>query len=147
MSFEGIPRPGQLTPYTDGMNPYAAANAARTDQAGKPLVKGLEKEQKIKSVTREDRQQDEAEDPQEQEQELFSEDEADQIRIFARLRGIMNFSLESGTHYEFTMNQATGLVELTSEHGDIVLTITPAEMVELSGKIQRYAGVLTDTSG
>lgn len=147
MTFEGIPRASQLNPYADGMNPYAAAHAAKTDQAGRPLVKGLQKEEKIKSVTKEDQQQHdhEEEDPQE---EPFTEEEAEQVRIFARMRGIMNFSLESGARYEFAINPDTGLVDLTAATtGQVVLTLTPEELVQLSRKIHRYAGVLTDHSG
>lgn len=147
MAFDGIPRPSQITPYTDVMNPYVAGNAARTEQAGKPLVQGPEKEDKIKSVHKEERQYHDAEDEEEKE-ESFSEEEAEQLKIFARMRGIMNFSLESGTRYEFKINPENGMVDLVAaDTGQVAMTLTPEELIQVSQKIHRYAGILTDRSG
>ncbi len=146
MGFDGIPRPSQITPYTDALNPYIAGNAARAEQAGKPLVKGPQREEQIKSVHKEERQYHEADDEEENE-EGFTEEEAEQVRLFARMRGLMNFSLESGTRYEFRMNPETGLMDLVeADSGQVVLTLTPEELLQLSRKIQRYAGMLTDRS-
>lgn len=147
MSFDGVPRPSQLNAYGDAMNPYTAANAARVNQAGKPLVQSLNKEEKVSALKKEERQHHDAEDDEEQE-EAFSEEEAEQLRLFAKMRGIMNFSLESGVAYEFHINQTSGMIDLVeAKSGKSVLSLTPAELQQLSGKIHRYAGMLTDASG
>jgi uncharacterized FlaG/YvyC family protein len=147
MSFDGIPKPSQVTPYTDAMNSYAAANAARSDRAGKPLVKGPDKEEKVKGAQRDERQYHEP-DEEDEPGEAFSEEEAEQIKIFARMRGLMNFALETGLRYEFQINSETGLVDLLEiGSGKVVLQLLPEELMQLSQKIQRYDGMLTDRSG
>lgn len=146
MGFEGIPRPAQVNPYTDPLNAYAAANAARSDQAGKPLVKSLTKEEQVKALQRENRDHSQADD--EEEGEAFTDEEAEQIRLFAKMRGLMNLSLQSGVRYEFHVNSETGLVDLVDvESGQVILQLQPEELMQLSQKIQRYAGMLTDRSG
>jgi uncharacterized FlaG/YvyC family protein len=128
------------------MNPYAAGNSARSDQAHRPMVKALSKEEQIKALQREQHQHDE--DDEEETPEPFSEEEEEQIRLFAKMRGLMNFSLEQGVHYEFHINPQTGLVDLVeSSTGKVVLQLMPDELMQLSQKIQRYAGMLTDRNG
>lgn len=146
MGFEGIPRPAQVNPYTDPLNPYAAANAARSEQAGKPLIKSLTKEEQVKALQRDNRDQSQSDD--DEEGEAFTEEEAEQIRLFAKMRGLINISLQSGVRYEFHVNPETGLVDLIDmESGQVVLQLQPEELMQLSQKIQRYAGMLTDRSG
>jgi len=148
MSFDGIPKPSQLTPYATGsMNPYTAANAARTNNTGTPLVKKLSQEEKIKAAQREEREYHQADDEEER-GEAFSEEEAEQIRIMAKMRGIMNLALESGKRYEFQMNSETGFIDLIEvETGILILQMLPEELMTLSQKIQRYGGMLTDRAG
>lgn len=146
MGFEGIPRPAQVNPYTDPLNPYAAANAARSEQVGKPLIKSLTKEEQVKALQRDNREQSQSDD--DEEGEAFTEEEAEQIRLFAKMRGLINISLQSGVRYEFHVNPETGLVDLIDmESGQVVLQLQPEELMQLSQKIQRYAGMLTDRSG
>jgi uncharacterized FlaG/YvyC family protein len=147
MSFDGIPRPSSLNPYSDPLGAYAAANAARAEREGKPLVQSLDKEEKIKGLQREQRDQGQA-DHEDDDGEAFSEEEAEQIRIFAKMRGMMNLALDSAKRYEFRVNELTGLVDLIEmETGRLVLQLTPEELMDLSQKIERYAGVLTDHNG
>lgn len=147
MSFEGIPRPAQVNPYTDALNPYAAGNAARSEQAGKPLVKSLNKEERIKGLQRDGRQQGE-QDEDEEAGDIFSQEEAEEILLFARMRGVMNLALEQGVRYEFQINPEAGVVDLVRlDTGEVVLQLLPEELMQLTSKIQRYAGVLTDRSG
>ena len=147
MSFDGIPKPAQINPYTDPLNPYAAANAARSEASGKPLVKKLNKEEKVKAAQRDERQYHEPDDEEEQ-GEAFNEEEAEQIKMFAKMRGLMNLSLESGKRYEFRVNPETGLIDLVEMESDtIILQLMPDELMTLSQKIHRYAGILTDRSG
>lgn len=146
MGFDGVPRPAQVNPYTDPLNPYTAVNAARTEQAGKPLVKSLTKEEKIKALEEEKREYPQPED--EEQGEAFTDEEAEQIKLFAKMRGLMNVSLESGVRYEFHINPQTGLVDMIEAGtGKVVLQLQPDELMQLSKQIQRYAGMLTDRSG
>jgi hypothetical protein len=146
MGFEGLPRPSQVNPYTDPLNPYTAGNLARTDQAGKPLIQKLSKEEAIKALEEERRRYEQADD--DASGETFSEEEAEEILLFAKMRGLMNVSLQSGKRYEFRMNPQTGMVELTAmDSGELVLQLTPVELMRLSEKLQRYAGMLTDLNG
>jgi uncharacterized FlaG/YvyC family protein len=148
MSFDGVPKPGQLTPYATGnMNPYAAANAARLSNTETPLIKKLSRDEKVKAAQREERERHEADDEDER-GEAFSEEEAEQIRIMAKMRGIMNLALESGKRYEFQLNVEAGCVDLIEvESGALILQLLPEELMTLSRKIQRYAGMLTDRAG
>jgi hypothetical protein len=146
MGFEGIPRPSQVNPYTDPLNPYTAGNLARTDQAGKPLIQKLSKEEAIKALEEERRRYEQADDGPPG--ETFSEEEAEEILLFAKMRGLMNVSLQSGKRYEFRLNPQTGMVELMAmDSGELVLQLTPIELMRLSEKLQRYAGMLTDLNG
>lgn len=146
MGFEGLPRPSQVNPYTDPLNPYTAGNLARADQAGKPLIQKLSKEEAIKALEEERRRYEQSDD--DPSGETFSEEEAEEILLFAKMRGLMNVSLQSGKRYEFRMNPQTGMVELTAmDSGELVLQLTPIELMRLSKKLQRYAGMLTDLNG
>lgn len=142
MGFDGVPR---IYPQTDPLNPYLAEHAARSENASKPRVKEAKKDEKVIGVHKELPQYD---DEDEGRQEPFSEEELEQIMIFARMRGIMNLALEKGVVYQFQVNPETGLVDLIAENtGKAVLSLTPEELMELTQKVQRYAGVLTDRSG
>ncbi len=145
MAFDGIPRPSQLTP-ADPLNPYLASNAARAEQAGKPLIKAPGHDEKVKAVHKEQRENHEGEN-EEREPEFLSEEEEEQLRKFAKVRGLLNFSLEKGVRYQFQINGETGQVDLVSETGQVVLSLSPVELMQLSEKIQRYAGMLTDRRG
>lgn len=148
MAFDGIPRPAQFTPPVDALNPYLGANAARAKEAGKPKVQSLGHEEKIKGVLKEQQENHAGDEDAEREQESFNEEEAEQIRLFAKMRGILNFSLEKGVNYQFQINPTTGLIELLNmDAGTIALILTHDELMQLSEKIHRYAGILTDRSG
>jgi uncharacterized FlaG/YvyC family protein len=128
------------------MNPYAAANSAKMERARKPLVKELNKEEQVKALYRE--QPHHHDSDEEQEHEPFSEEEEEQILLFAKMRGIMDFSLKTGVRYEFHINAQSGMVDLIDlESGQVVLQLQPEELLQLSQKIQRYAGMLTDRNG
>ncbi len=147
MGFDGVPRPSQVNPNTSSMNPYTAGNLVRSEEAGKPLVQKLSQGEAVKALYQENREHGAAEDD-EAPGETFSEEEAEQILLFAKMRGLMNVSLQSGRRYEFHMNPLTGMVDMTDlESGALVLQLTPTELMRLSDKIQRYAGMLTDHSG
>ncbi len=147
MGFEGLPRPSQVNPYTDPLNPYTAGNLARAEQAGKPLIQKLSSEEAIKALE-EERRREQANEDEEDQGEAFSEEEAEQIRLFAKMRGIMNVSLQTGKRYEFRLNAQTGMVELVELSSEaLILQLTPVELARLSDKLHRYAGMLTDLSG
>ena len=60
----------------------------------------------------------------------------------------MNVALEKGTKYKFQINPENGMVDLRDANtGKHVLSMTPSELMQISGKIERYAGVLTDRAG
>jgi hypothetical protein len=147
MGFDGAPRPAQFIPQSDGLNPYTAANLARQDQSAAPRVKGPTAEDPVRSLPRE-RQDNAQADGDEGESSAFSEEEAEQIRLLAKMRGILNFSLDSGTRYEFHLNPQTGFIDLrVLRTGEVVLQLTPDELMRLSEKIRRYAGMLADRAG
>jgi uncharacterized FlaG/YvyC family protein len=142
MSFDGLPHP--IT--TDVLNPYSAANAAKTDNAGRPLIQKTRHKDHIQPIQREEETR--SGPDEEDDTSYFSEEEADQIQRMAKLRGLMNFSLQNGVHYEFRFNPKTGLIDLIQGNtGDCVLQLHPDEFMNLSQKIQRYAGMLTDRNG
>lgn len=148
MSFEGIPRPAQVNPYQDPMSAHQAANAARSQHAGRPMIQTPAGDEKIKGLHREERERHAFQDEDEARGNAFDEEEIEQIMLFARMRGIMNFSLETGARYEFRLNPETGLVDLVSlETRQVVLQLLPDELMQLSQNIQRYAGMLTDRTG
>ncbi|WP_373532830.1 hypothetical protein [Vampirovibrio sp.] len=128
------------------MNPYTAGNLARTDQAGQPLIQKLSKEEGLQALQEEQRGYPQADE--DASGETFSEEDAEEILLFAKMRGLMNVSLQSGKRYEFRINPQTGMVELTElDSGALVMQLTPVELMRLSEKLQRYAGMLTDLSG
>ena len=146
MGFDGIFRPAQVNPYSNPMNPYLADNLARSEAVGKHLVEKTAKEEALEALEEEQRQQQEADD--EEQGETFSEEEAEEILLFAKMRGLMNVSMESGKRYEFHINPETGMVEMIAlDTGELVLQLTPVELMRLSDKLQRYAGMLADRSG
>lgn len=146
MGFDGILRPSQVNPYTNPLNPYTADNLARVEQAGKPLIQKPTEEEALKALE-EERKHDQEKDEDEQ-GESFSEEEAEEILLFAKMRGLMNVSMESGKRYEFHINPETGMVEMRElDSGELIIQLTPMELMNLSDKLQRYAGILMDRSG
>ena len=146
MGFDGTFRPAQVNPYSNPMNPYLADNLARVEQAGQPLVKKLTEEEAIKALEEEKKQ--EQQDEEDAQGETFTEEEAEEIMLFAKMRGLMDVSLQSGKRYEFQMNPQTGMVEMRElGRGELVIQFTPVELMKLSDKLQRYAGMLLDRSG
>ena len=146
MGFDGLFRPAQILPQTDSLNPYTAAHLARQEQASTPRIKAPDKDDGIHSLPEHHDQQ--SSDDDEEAQSSFSEEEAEQIRLLAKMRGILNFSLDNGTHYEFRINQESGMVDLVvAKTGERVLQLTPEEMMHFSEKIERYAGMLLDRAG
>jgi hypothetical protein len=147
MGFDGLPRPAQVNPYTNPLNPYIAGNLARAEQAGKPLIEKLSSEEALKALE-EERRREQSDEDEEEQGEAFSEEEAEQIRLFAKMRGIMNVSLQTGKRYEFRLNPQTGMVELLElPSEELIFQLTPVELARLSNKLHRYAGMLTDLSG
>ncbi len=146
MSFDGSPRPIQLNPYNDPLGAYSAAYAARAEQAGKPRIQSPGKDEGLKGLQKEEHQQ--TDQDQDEQGQTFSEDEVDAIMLLAKMRGVLNFALDPDIHYEFSLNSASGLVELREvSTGKRMLQLTPEEMIQLSGKLHRAAGMLSDLSG
>jgi uncharacterized FlaG/YvyC family protein len=146
MGFDGLFRPAQILPQTDSLNPYAAAHLARQDRLSTPRVKALDKDDGIHSLP--EHQEQPSSDQDEEKHSGFSDEEAEEIRLMAKMRGILNFSLDSGTRYEFHINAVSGMVDLiAADTGECVLQLTPDEVIRFSEKIQRYAGMLLDRAG
>jgi hypothetical protein len=146
MSFDGIPRPSQINPYNDPLGPYSACNAAKAEQAGKPLVKGLSKEEQLKGLPEEHQQQTPQDDRDKG--QSFNEAEVEEIMLLAKMRGVLNFAMNPDVHYEFHLNVQSGLVELREvASGKLMLKLTPDELMGLSEKLHRSAGMLTNRSG
>lgn len=142
MSFDGIPRPSQLQPYGDPLNPYIGAHEAADEARRKHRI---EKNRESYKKDRVHKELEQYHDREEDNDEGLTPEEHEQIMIFAKLRGIMNFSLESGVLYRFHLNEDTGLVDLIDDRDEsVVLTLTPEELVQVSERMQRYAGVITD---
>jgi uncharacterized FlaG/YvyC family protein len=145
MSFDGIPRPSQINPHNP-LGAYAAHNAARTDQAGKPLVKSPNKDEQVKALQQDHYRQQEKDD--DERGEPFSEDEIEALMLLAKMRGVMNFALDPDVHYEFRLDPESGQIELREiATNKLMLRLTPDEMMQLAEKIHRAAGMLTDQSG
>lgn len=146
MSFDGSPRPSQINSCNDPLGPYTAYNAAKSDQLRKPLIKSPDKDEEVKGVQREQHQA--ADKDSDNRRETFDEEELEEIMLLAKMRGIMNFALDPNVHYEFHLNPEIGLVELREVNsGKLMLKLTPDEMMSLSEKIHRVAGILADRSG
>ena len=146
MSFDGIPRPSQMNMAQDPLNPYLAANAAKTEQAGKPLIKSPDKDEQVKALQQDHQRYQENDD--DERREHFDEEEIEEIMLLAKMRGVMHFAMDPDIDYEFRLNPQSGMVELweVAAH-KLMLKLTPDEMMNLSEKIHRAAGMLTDRSG
>ena len=146
MSFDGIPRPSQINPYNDPLGAYSAAYAAKAEQAGKPRIQSPGKDEGLKGLQKEEHQQ--ADLDEDEQGQAFSEDEAEAILLLAKMRGVMNFALDPDVHYEFHLNPKSGMVELReASTGKRMLQLTPEELIHLSEKLHRAAGMLSDLSG
>ncbi len=142
MSFDGIPKPSQLHAYADPLSPYIGANQANEAARHQPRVKKNREAYDAEKVNKELEQY---YDPEDEPQEGLNEEEREQILVFAKLRGLMNFSLEQGVLYRFQVNESSELVDLIdSRNGQVMLTLTGDELLQVSEKIQRYAGIITD---
>jgi uncharacterized FlaG/YvyC family protein len=145
MSFEGLQRP---LPRTDALSPYTASNLARADNAHMHQIKPLEAEEALKALEREPENPGEQEKEDADHSEILTEDEVHDLRLMAKMRGIMDFSIETGTRFEFHVNPLSGRMELmNADTGELILELTAEEVMRFSHKINRYAGVLMDQAG
>jgi FlaG protein len=147
MSFEGLPRP---FPRTDAMNPYLASNLAHAERMKTPMIKPLEADEAIKALEREPDNPHDKEDGDEDHSqgELLTEEELSDLHKMAKLRGIMDFSLETGTRFDFKLNPLTGMVTLVNcETGEVIMELDAEEVNRFAHKVTRYAGTLTDLNG
>ncbi len=145
MGFEGIIRPNPLQ-SANPLNPYAADQALKTANAKKPEIKQPHSDEKTTGVYKELPHYDEREERKHQEH--LSQEEYEEVMLFARMRGILNLSLSENELYQFHINPETGMVDLIAEsNGKVVMTLTPDELMSLTDKIHRYAGMLADRSG
>ncbi len=141
MGFDGV-RP---TRGADHLNPYVADQAARTDNAKKPQVKKARRDEKADHVHKDLPHYDTEE---ENKNPPLSDDEIEEILMFAKVRGIMHQAMTKGDEYVFQINPDTGEVDLIhGSSGDVVMSFTPSELMDVMDKIKRYAGVLTDRAG
>ncbi len=142
MSFDGIPRPSQMHAYADPLSPYIGANQASEAARHRPKVGKNKEAYDTEKVNKELEQYHDTDD---EPREGLSEEEREQILIFAKLRGLMNFSLENGVLYKFQVNDETGIVNLVDPRDDtVMLTLTGEELLQVSEKINRYAGMIAD---
>jgi len=144
MSFDGLSKPSQLHAYSDPLSPYLGATRAASEAAKKPRI------DKSKASYRDSAVDEHASDYLQEEREdkdgLLPE-EYEQMMMLAKLRGVMNLSFEEGVLYYFHFNETTGLVELINDRDNrVMLTLTPEELLQVSQRMQRYAGRMTDQS-
>lgn len=145
MAFDGIPKPAQYSPGGP-LNPYAADNAARVQNAKTPKIKKAPSDQGATPTYKELPHYDT--DEKEDTQRHLTEEEYEQIMLFARLRGIMNLALDKGEQYQFQVNPETALVDVIAvSTGRVMISMTAVELMEMTQRIHRYAGVLTDRNG
>lgn len=145
MGFEGIIRPNPLQ-SGNPLNPYAADQALKTANAKKPEVKKPHSDENTTGVYQELPHYNEKEERKHQDH--LSPEEYEEVMLFARMRGILNLALSESELYQFHINPDTGLVELIAEGtGQIVMTLTPDDLMSLTEKIHRYAGMLADRNG
>lgn len=86
--------------------------------------------------------------PEEPREDFLSEEEREEILRFAKLRGLMNFAFKEGRRYHFQLNPDSGLVDLIElDTGELQISLRPEELMALSDKIHRYAGLMTDQAG
>lgn len=142
--FEGVPKPAYILPQSDPVGRYNALSRLHG-----PSVQDVEELSKGKRVRRrdsEDYPEDAAEERKRRRQEAaLTESEEALLKKFAQLRGLMNFSLETGTVYTLAVNSETGLVDVVEQASQrVVMSLTPEEVAQLSGRAERYAGRLTD---
>lgn len=142
MAFDGISRPSQLNAYADPLNPYIGANDAAESAKRKPKIKGnretFEEDETFKKLDQYHGDDNDGSDD-------LSEEEREEIMKFARIRGIVNFALESGVTYEFTYNEESGLVDLQdTRDGKVMLSLSIDELLGLSDRMARYCGLMTN---
>ncbi len=143
MSFDGIPKPSQMHAYADPLSPYLGAHQANEAARSRPKIGKNKAAYSTEKINKELEQYQGIDD--EEPKEGLNEEEREQILIFAKLRGLMNFSLESGVLYRFQVNEETGLVDLIDSRDEkVLLTLTAEELLKVSEKINRYAGMITD---
>lgn len=145
MSFDGMIRPSQFTPVS-GNNPYLADHAARSENVRKPRVIEALGDQKATEVHKELPHYNN--DDEKKRKKHLTPEEYEEIMLFARMRGVMNLAFEDSELYQFQLNPETGKIDLIAmTTGEVKMSLTPDELSQLSEKIDRYAGVLTDRSG
>lgn len=142
MSFDGVPKPSQLSPSTDPLSPYLGANQAAYEAQNRPKIQKSQASEKSKAV---DHQSGDYLNEKEDKDEGLQPEEYEQILILARLRGIMNLSFKEGVLYQFHFNEETGLVELINENENtVMLTLSVEELLQVSQRMSRYAGRMSD---
>ncbi|MGE0200303.1 MAG: hypothetical protein AB7P76_04970 [Candidatus Melainabacteria bacterium] len=141
MGFDGIPSFRRV----DHLNPYAAEQAAKSDNIHRPKIGKPESDEGVHEAPKHL-----AGDPDDDENKHapLTDQELEEVLRFARLRGILSLSFETGALYEFQLNPERGTVDLVKQDsGQVVLSFAPSELHELMQKLDRYAGFLSDRAG
>lgn len=80
-------------------------------------------------------------------QDILSEEEQALLEKFARIRGLMDFTAAGDKAYQLKINTQNGLVDIVdADSGELAMSLTPDEFHQLSQKMIRYSGTLTDQS-
>lgn len=145
MSFDGVARPSQLNPYADPLSASLGAHEAAREARRKPRVEkkrdAYEAIAAHKDLARYDLDDDEAS------ADTLSDEEREQVLLFAKLRGVMNLSLETGALYRFAYNEQTGQADLLHDRtGQVVLSLSVEELLQLSQRMARYTGMIANRS-
>ncbi|MBK8189555.1 MAG: hypothetical protein IPK79_03810 [Vampirovibrionales bacterium] len=144
MSFDGVARPSMLNPYADPLSASLGAHEAARETRNKPRVEkkrgAYETIGSHKDLARYSVDEDE-------QGEGLSEEEREQVLLFARLRGLMNFSLDNSVLYRFVYNPESGRADLVDDRNQrVMLSLTIDELLRLSQRMVRYAGMIADKS-
>jgi hypothetical protein len=154
MSFDNVPKPAQLNLNT---NNYALFQVAQQTAAQLSRADKISAVAKTESALHTDTNLDRSLEGNEQagqdhaQGDHLTREEREHIIHLARLRGLIHFTLGEEKPYRLQLNPATGMVELVEvlndETGDVVISLTPEELVSLARQTQRFSGLLEDTSG
>jgi len=144
--MDGGIRPSQLNPYAQPLSSEAGVFAAAMSNAKRPSIEQLRRSQRNKALAKEKGvAQDDL--PDDEEALWISEDEQAELLAYAKLRGIMNLAFHEGHKFRFQWDDDLAKVVLVQEpEGTILLVMDPEDLQELSERMHRYAGMLTNFS-
>lgn len=153
MVFDNIPRPIQINPALDNLNMQMAGQIFVDRVSSAERVKGVEASEDSKNLENKTGTHQESADQmdaQQDREQFLSREDRQYIIELAKMRGLLNFTLDEDKTYRLKINPHSGLVELIeilhADTGKVLLTLSNEDLQKIAQHTD-HSGLFKDELG